>query len=119
MIRFTIYKDLDYADAIRLDYDTHYFYVDLCRCPDDDDFSCYTNLWEAIEAYQAIIMQQNSQRNLEYTVFLCVEEVTYDEGEEEIRWSTPIDCYMVYKGGGRNIILSGIDAKQPDDYYCS
>ena len=103
-----MYKDLKHANTLSLDRNDYRYRVDLSRYPDDDDYTTYTNLHDAMAAYQAVVANEEKCKNPEYAIFLCAEEV--DE-EEEIVFSTPIDCYVVFRKGRSNIVLSGINAK--------
>ena len=111
MIRFTIYKDLDHADAIRYNYDEHYYYVDAALHPDDDDFIWYTSATDASIKFNKITLNEVLRKNTEYAVFLCAEEVDEDD---EIVWSSVITCQVVYKTDKKEIVLTSLDDRQYD-----
>lgn len=113
MIRFTIYKDLEQANAIRFDYDCNYYYINNCYCPDDDDFICYNSCADASLDFNKLVMEQCTTYNREYTIFLCAEEL--DE-EGEIINSITLDCIAAFMKDGKNIVLSGLDDKYPYQY---
>ena len=110
---FVLYGDSERANCIRYDYECNYWYIDEARCPQDNDFTAFTNLHIAMKAYKAFIANELQRNNTEFCVFLQAE--AYEDGE--LVDDMLIACYACYKKNGRNIVLNGINAKQKREEF--